>query len=148
MFDTKGLVIYKAKPPTIGKSFVRERDICLGDLNKLRTLFDSKPLVLNGKFRINLSISSFYQADTTRFSGLRRNERTFHFCFWIKDDNIYLLELDGTIDQTIFPCRRIAIELLRVHPAKIFTFPCFGIVVEKVCRRISSPPRPFHQVLW
>jgi hypothetical protein len=40
MFDTKGLVIYKAKPPAIGKSFVRERDICLGDLNKLRTFFD------------------------------------------------------------------------------------------------------------
>ena len=132
-------VIAKVKLSAIRKPSSWERHFRLGTSTSFSP-FDAKPSVLRRKFQIDLSIFPLDQAIRPGFRSLGWDERSLGLFFGIKDDDIHFFKLDGTIDHAILAGRRIAVELVRIHPAEILGFPGLWIIREKVCRRKSSAP--------
>jgi hypothetical protein len=138
--NSKDFVIDELELPAVWKALRRKRDIGIGNSYQLFSFFDPKPSVGWREPGIDLSIVSFDQTDSSGFSALGWDEGSFGLVLWIEDDDVRLRELDGAVDQTILSSSGVAIELFRIHPAKMLALPAFRIVGKKDGRGIGPTP--------
>jgi hypothetical protein len=58
----------------------------------------------------------------------------------VEDNDVSLFKLNGAVDQTIVPRRRIGVILVWIQPAEVLGHPCFWVIREEMGRRKGPSP--------